>query len=639
MRNRKMEKNRTKKRNTLKIHTPSGTLILFSVIVFTLAVGVGGYYFFSPAFFPELSGSMGTTSVIPLIVNSGSNSSLNPSPNFVHRVLLKKKTKKPSIITLSPSQVSVNIPPSSVKGSKQLNQMEIMLNTLAKILSEFPTTTQSFPRTVKRKATVSHPYFATTTVVVRPSPEVYSTLNSTQYQNQNQDQNQAQNQDQSQNQTLPISSDGNVQISPESPLAISTEKMISIQPGFGQGAAPTIQPIQPTQSTGDTDTIIIDVPDPNLPSDYFDPNAPDTSSSNIPSSTIPDSTNPNPTDQGITQTDSQDSTLNSLDPLNPLPSPVDSQSPLPIQLPAASPVPTVVVAPTKPVVSGTLNKTQKVKKKRATKTTLKKIIKKHTATKAKKKASPSPSPSSSPVSVSPPTDSGSSGTPISKPKKHKTIVHRVPKNSNSVATGSVNGVPSSNGIGAGGNAPVDSSLSVVINEIMWGGSVANASDEWIELYNQTNHDIDLSHITLESADGTPNIPLRGHIGPRKYYLIKRTAETLPDVTANLTAPFSGLKKGNGLDNKGEVLSLVSLVNNNRIILDSTPALSACKNKWCAGTAKPSHRSMERVCANVAGNLPSNWKSNNMSVRNGHDRNGNAINGTPGVRNSVAQGNL
>src|SRR3989344_7132323 len=50
---------------------------------------------------------------------------------------------------------------------------------------------------------------------------------------------------------------------------------------------------------------------------------------------------------------------------------------------------------------------------------------------------------------------------------------------------------------------------VVINEIAWAGTVASANDEWLELYNTENYDINLSGWTLKAENGTPDITISG----------------------------------------------------------------------------------------------------------------------------------
>jgi len=46
-----------------------------------------------------------------------------------------------------------------------------------------------------------------------------------------------------------------------------------------------------------------------------------------------------------------------------------------------------------------------------------------------------------------------------------------------------------------------SPLEVVISEIAWMGTTTSHTDEWIELYNNTTDDVDLSGWTLAAAIG------------------------------------------------------------------------------------------------------------------------------------------
>ena len=74
---------------------------------------------------------------------------------------------------------------------------------------------------------------------------------------------------------------------------------------------------------------------------------------------------------------------------------------------------------------------------------------------------------------------------------------------------------------------------VVINEVAWMGTAANAADEWIELYNITAQNIDLTGWTLKSADTSPNITLSGSIPAHGFFLLERTNDTtVSDITAD-----------------------------------------------------------------------------------------------------------
>ena len=92
-------------------------------------------------------------------------------------------------------------------------------------------------------------------------------------------------------------------------------------------------------------------------------------------------------------------------------------------------------------------------------------------------------------------------------------------------------------------------LDVVLNEIAWMGTLTSASDEWIELFNNSGADIDLAGWTLTAADGTPSIVLSGTIPAGGHFLLERTDDsTIPAVPADQI--YTG-----ALTNSGEVLEL------------------------------------------------------------------------------------
>ena len=69
------------------------------------------------------------------------------------------------------------------------------------------------------------------------------------------------------------------------------------------------------------------------------------------------------------------------------------------------------------------------------------------------------------------------------------------------------------------------SQSIVINEIAWMGTENSSNDEWIELYNNSEADIDLTGWVLEAADETPSISLEGTITAGGYFLLERTDDS------------------------------------------------------------------------------------------------------------------
>src|SRR3989339_246021 len=205
-----------------------------------------------------------------------------------------------------------------------------------------------------------------------------------------------------------------------------------------------------------------------------------------------------------------------------------------------------------------------------------------------------PSPSSAPVSPTPNLTPSSTPTPI--------------------ATSSATPAPEL----------TTSPRAVVINEIAWMGTSAATNDEWIELYNPNEIAVSLSGLSLKTADGGFTLSLSKSIPARGYYLIERTDNnTISDVWADLAVSFSKA----GLNNSGEA---VQLVNSAGQIIDEVN----CSSGWFAGDNE-TKSSMERVDPSASSNDRSNWRSNNGLIKNGLDSKGNAINGTPGQRNSAA----
>ncbi|MFC1700825.1 lamin tail domain-containing protein [Patescibacteria group bacterium] len=110
--------------------------------------------------------------------------------------------------------------------------------------------------------------------------------------------------------------------------------------------------------------------------------------------------------------------------------------------------------------------------------------------------------------------------------------------------------------------------SVVINEIAWMGTINSSNDEWIELYNNTDKEIDLTDWTLKAIDGSPEINLIGFISANDFFILERTDDdSVPNAIANQI--YTG-----ALGNDGEYLELR---NNNRDLIDSVDGWSAGDN--------------------------------------------------------------
>jgi hypothetical protein len=161
-------------------------------------------------------------------------------------------------------------------------------------------------------------------------------------------------------------------------------------------------------------------------------------------------------------------------------------------------------------------------------------------------------------------------------------------------------------------------LSVVINEIAWMGTLAAYQDEWIELYNNTNKDINLEGWIIKISD-VKEIELSKTIQSHHYFILERSDDdTISDVSADLI--YFG-----SLNNLGEKLELFGPDSN---LIDSID----CSVNWFKGD-NTNKATMERVDSTLNGSDPLNWKNNNLVTKNGLDAEKNEINGTPKAENS------
>ena len=122
---------------------------------------------------------------------------------------------------------------------------------------------------------------------------------------------------------------------------------------------------------------------------------------------------------------------------------------------------------------------------------------------------------------------------------------------------------------------------VVINEVAWMGMPpCSTNDEWMELRNLTDRDIDLSDWTLNAADGEPEIDLTGVIPANGYYLLERTNDdTVPNIVADQI--YTG-----ALGDNGEKLELRNASGD---LIDSVDGSGG----WPAGSSTYPKDTMER----------------------------------------------
>ncbi len=169
------------------------------------------------------------------------------------------------------------------------------------------------------------------------------------------------------------------------------------------------------------------------------------------------------------------------------------------------------------------------------------------------------------------------------------------------------------------------SFSIVINELAWMGTKANHSDEWIELYNKTDYNINLASLSFEALDGTPIINLTGVIPANGYYLLERTDdEAVSSIVADQI--YTG-----ALGNTGENLFLKDSQGN---MIDQVD----CSDGWYAGDNEKEEgewvrKTMERINVDELGTNPENWQTYFGSGSNAIDADGNYVFGTPKAENS------
>jgi PKD repeat protein len=172
---------------------------------------------------------------------------------------------------------------------------------------------------------------------------------------------------------------------------------------------------------------------------------------------------------------------------------------------------------------------------------------------------------------------------------------------------------------------------LVINEVAWAGAEWKATAEWIELFNASAEPIDLDGWRLVSSDGSPDIDLRGTIGPyvagdptAGFFLLERgDNDSVPQIAADM------IYRG-ALTDHGETLYLYSPLGR---MVDSANHPVATISPWPAGTdihGVPSYASMERIHYRLP-DTPGNWATS--SVEPAADS-AHAITGTPARENSV-----
>ena len=188
--------------------------------------------------------------------------------------------------------------------------------------------------------------------------------------------------------------------------------------------------------------------------------------------------------------------------------------------------------------------------------------------------------------------------------------------------------------------------SVVINEIAWMGTNASTSDEWIELYNASEEEVDLSTWSIFGADtgqcinfsGADNYEEGGEnlgfIIPAGEYLIYANDEnTVMERIGGLSVNIADVwDAAIGLNNSSP--GILRLFNQQDCADGLIDEVGSSTGAWFVeDNAKKQTR--ERIEATLSGSDVLNWSSNNLITHNGRDSDNAYINGTPGQENSLS----
>jgi len=194
------------------------------------------------------------------------------------------------------------------------------------------------------------------------------------------------------------------------------------------------------------------------------------------------------------------------------------------------------------------------------------------------------------------------------------------------------------GIGFAAPAHAAEALDVVINEIAWQGTQHSGFDEWIELHNNTDEDIDITTWSIvggNTGDGVVNLAkarvLTSTIIPAGGYLVYANGEgDIADGSGNSLVDL--WDHAISFRDPGETLILCDAPNGTGNVIDT---VNGDGGGWPGRVEGPAAWTIERIDPLTVG-IDANW-----AINNGWHRNGFAatldplpINGTPGARNSV-----
>jgi hypothetical protein len=253
-----------------------------------------------------------------------------------------------------------------------------------------------------------------------------------------------------------------------------------------------------------------------------------------------------------------------------------------------------------------------------------------------------------------------------------TVTDALGRSATATVTVGVEGVAGGGGAAAGGSCDGK----VIINEVAWAGTAADAEDEWIELRNLGTAPVDLTGWTLqwrrtrpvapedsiwkvvelsgilaassvsacdaETEDETPGV-LVSTSDPsgllwqisydqnpetRGYFVLERTREEVVSDVASDMVYDATRSPMLALSDLGEV---IMLVNDRGEVVDTANAPNIGSDEWVAGN-RSTFGSMERVDP-LGPDVAENWSTNMGVVTRGEDAQKHPLRATPGAPNS------
>jgi|GEM_PF-2697593 len=170
---------------------------------------------------------------------------------------------------------------------------------------------------------------------------------------------------------------------------------------------------------------------------------------------------------------------------------------------------------------------------------------------------------------------------------------------------------------------------VVINEVALAGTNSGPSgqDQWLELYNKSDSEVDITGWHLISGYGgsdTLDLTLEGIIPAKSYFILERgNDEVIADVPQNQLFISPLVWEG-----------YTYLTDKSHRTVDAFYIPMSGGYAEDRFVQEDNYYSMERISPYAFGLDSLNWKLNNGQTINGQDSEANPIYGTPGQRNSI-----